>query len=100
VQIVALPIGLEQPWASVAGAFTAASMVATWTGLRMRSLACESADVTRTHIAGMQWAVDVFAPPTALSLRQLGAASAAIAGVAAVSLWISHNADWNFLLLN
>jgi hypothetical protein len=100
VQLVARPIGLEEPWSSLAGAVTAASVVATWTGLRMRRFAFESAGATPGGPAGLRSAVDVFAPPAALSLPRLAAGGAAIAVVAFGSLWISQTADWNFLLLN
>jgi hypothetical protein len=100
VQLVALPIGLEQPWSYVAGAFTAASVVATWTGLRMRSLLFASNDDGSAPIDRLQSALDVFSPPAASPSRRLGVVSASIAVTAFVSLWISQNADWNFLLLN
>lgn len=98
VQLVGAPIGLEQPQASFAGAFTAASIVATWSGLRLRALA-SARDQSRP---AADTALDIFAPPAPLASRPraLLIGGAILAATAFAATWISNLADWVFLLLN
>jgi len=100
VHLVAMPIGLEPPGAWFAGAFAAASAVATWTGLRLRRLADAADDARVTQLSGVVWPLDFFVPPAVSSSRELAAGGLAIAAAAFGSAWISPRADWNFLLLN
>ncbi|HEY7172263.1 MAG TPA: sulfatase-like hydrolase/transferase [Vicinamibacterales bacterium] len=100
VQLVALAIGLEQPSAAIAGAFTAATVVATWSGLRVRRFVRESAEGAPGPVPCLRSALDIFAPPATSPSRRLVAGSVAIVAVALGSFWISQIADWNFLLLN
>jgi hypothetical protein len=102
VQLVAGPIGLEQPHASFAGAFTAASIVATWSGLRLRALAATGRDSTAGATRAIGTALDIFAPPAALASRSrtLLTGGTVLAATAFAAASISNLADWNFLVLN
>jgi len=100
VRLVATPIGLEQPWSSVAGALTAASAVGTWSGMRRRRLAPERQNARPSGGSGVSSALDIFVPPASSASRRLAVAGTAIAAAAFASVWISQIADWNLLLVN